>query len=298
MPTLASPADVRAAPEGSMKYRLSARQDAPLRPLRSALALLCAAACVLLGATLGAQVARADAPHVALPPLVLRRAHGGAAFTLTPRTPTGSFDAANLEIARQAFAWRDDDFRSEHSVSTHLLELVYQTMRHFDAAEVELVSGFRDGRATSRHSQGRAIDFTVPGVSMSALAEYVRTLGFVGVGIYPRSGFVHLDVRAESYFWVDYSRSGRRGRIRQILAGVAVRSDEQARARGEAPDAEVAQAELREKAAYDSGDPVARLGRARAARILARRERLAAERERVARRQRRQLRAGRAASDG
>lgn len=256
------------------------------------------AVAAFLGAVVAARVAHADAPRAGLTPLVLRRAHGGATFTLTSRTATGSFDSANLELARQAFAWRDDDFHSEYPVSTRLLDLVYQTMRHFGAAQVELVSGFRDGRATSRHSHGRAIDFTIPGVSMSALAQYVRTLGFVGVGVYPRSGFVHLDVRAESCFWVDYSRSGRRGRIHQILAGVAIRADDEARARGEAPDAQVAAAELQEKAAYASGDPVARLGRARAARILARRQRREVEQQRVERQQRRQRRAGRASSDG
>ena len=133
---------------------------------------------------------------------------------------------------------------------------------------------------------------------MTALAEYVRSLGFVGVGIYPRTGFVHLDVRAASYFWVDYSGAGRRGRVRQILAGVAQRADQAAIARGEAPDAAVAAAELEEKAAYVSGDPSARVGHSRAARIIARRQRIAEERRRIQRRERRQMRAARPANDG
>jgi len=259
-----------------------------------------ALAALIVGASgaLGLSAARADAPLSGPAPLIFRRAHGGATFTLTPNTPTGGFDAADLETARQAFAWRDDEFTSQHPVSTHLLDLVYQTMRHFDATQVELVSGFRDGRSTSRHSHGRAIDFTIPGVAMNALAEHVRTLGFVGVGIYPRSGFVHLDVRNESYFWVDHSGSGRRGRVRQILAGVSVRADEAARARGQAPDATVATAELAEKAAYASGDPSARFGRTRAARVIARRQRVIAERQRIQRRERRQMRATASANDG
>lgn len=290
-------------------YCLNLREDRRHRSRGHALGGLGLLVAGLLGSSTSASTARADGPHAmqavqaAQPaptqtPLVFRRAHGGATFTLTPSTATGGFDAADLEIARQAFAWREDEFQSEHAVSSHLLDLVYQTMRHFDATQVELVSGFRDGRATSRHSHGRAIDFIIPGVTMTALAEHVRGLGFVGVGIYPRSGFVHLDVRAESYFWVDYSHSGRRGRIRQILAGVAHRADEAATARGEAPDAAVAAAELQEKAAYASGDPTARFGRTRAARIVSRRQRIIAERQRVQRRQRAHLRAAREPSEG
>ncbi len=285
-------------------YRLLPPQDAKYRAMKRAPAAPFLLTLALAGALLGASVARADSPTAAradsptVAPLVLRRAHGGATFTLTPSTASGGFDAADLETARQAFAWREDDFHSQYPISTHLLDLVYETMRHFAATQVELLSGYRDGRATSRHTHGRAIDFIVPGVSMTELATYVRTLGFVGVGIYPRSGFVHLDVRAESYFWVDYARSGRRGRVRQILGTVATRADEEARARGEAPDATVAAAELQEKAAYASGDPAARVGHSRAARLIARRERLSAERQRLQRRQHRQMRAARAASDG
>jgi uncharacterized protein YcbK (DUF882 family) len=290
-----------------MKYPLPATAPAPRRarstPALRAFATLCG---VVAALTFGAHGARADAPQHANsagvasatgahPPLVLRRAHGGARFTLTPATGAGGFDAADLEMARRAFAWREDDFRSEHPVSTRLLDLVYRTMRHFDANEIELISGFRDGRTTSRHSHGRAIDFIVPGVQQAELAAYLRTLGFVGVGIYPRTGFVHLDVRSESYFWVDRARSGRRGRVRPILGNLAAQADAEARARGEAPDQEVATAEREEKEAFERGDLAARVGRARAARVLARRQRVIAERQRL---RRRALRAERSASEG
>ena len=219
-------------------YRLLPPQDAKYRAMKRAPAAPFLLTLALAGALLGASVARADSPTAAradsptVAPLVLRRAHGGATFTLTPSTASGGFDAADLETARQAFAWREDDFHSQYPISTHLLDLVYTTMRHFDATQVELLSGYRDGRATSRHTHGRAIDFIVPGVSMTELATYVRTLGFVGVGIYPRSGFVHLDVRNRSYFWLDGTSPGRRSHARQVLASRASGSDSRARARG------------------------------------------------------------------
>ena len=34
----------------------------------------------------------------------------------------------------------------------------------------------------------------VPGVKDEEVAKYARQTGFVGVGIYPTSGFVHVDV--------------------------------------------------------------------------------------------------------
>src|SRR5262249_37145908 len=58
-------------------------------------------------------------------------------------------------------------------------------------------------------------------------------LGFVGVGIYPVSGFVHVDVRERSYFWVDMSGPRQKNRTRGILADLAAKSDAQATARGE-----------------------------------------------------------------
>ncbi len=65
------------------------------------------------------------------------------------------------------------------------------------------------------------------------MAKFARELGFVGVGIYPSSGFVHVDVRDRSYFWVDASAPGRRNRERGILRDLALKSDAAATARGE-----------------------------------------------------------------
>jgi hypothetical protein len=49
------------------------------------------------------------------------------------------------------------------------------------------------------------------------------------------SGFVHLDVRDRSYFWVDSSGPGKRNRTRGILGDLAAKSDARAAARGDHP---------------------------------------------------------------
>src|SRR5262249_52889029 len=67
------------------------------------------------------------------------------------------------------------------------------------------------------------------------VAKFARELGFVGVGLYPASGFVHIDVRDRSYFWIDASGPGKRNRERGVYGDLAKKADEQALARGERP---------------------------------------------------------------
>jgi hypothetical protein len=60
--------------------------------------------------------------------------------------------------------------------------------------------------------KGLACDFRVDGVKTAELRDYLRkTFEKVGVGYYPNSTFVHLDVRKDrSAFWIDYSGPGER----------------------------------------------------------------------------------------
>lgn len=77
---------------------------------------------------------------------------------------------------------------------------------------LEVISGFRNQRRTSSyHYKGSASDIRVSGVKPKDLRAFVESLdsGGMGIGIYPRTGFIHVDVRPPpSYRWVDYSRSG------------------------------------------------------------------------------------------
>lgn len=93
-----------------------------------------------------------------------------------------------------------------------LLQLLKRVSDRFDGRTLVIISGYRTpGRGTSktsRHAQGRAIDFKVEGISNKVLRDYLRTFPNVGVGYYPRSTFVHLDVRGQSAYWVDWSGPG------------------------------------------------------------------------------------------
>jgi hypothetical protein len=158
-------------------------------------------------------------------------------FVLTPESDSGGFDESDLTIARDAFRSRRRG--TTRDIHPRLLDLLYKTVRRFNAPYANVISGYRETRATSRHAQGRAIDFVLPGVSDRRLARYLRRTGFVGVGIYPNSGFVHLDVRSRSFFWVDRSWPGQRTRLQPMLRRAARRADARARASGVTPVPEV-----------------------------------------------------------
>ena len=170
----------------------------------------------------------------AIPPLVIKPA-GGRAYELVPTD--GVFGADALAVARDAFRYRSDQQTTD--IHPRLLEIAYRAVRHFQAPYVHLISGYRTTRATSRHNQGRAMDIVLPGVADERLAAYLRQQGFVGVGVYPISGFVHLDVRERSYFWTDRSGPNQPSRVRTAHAGLVGRYDAAARLRNEMPVADL-----------------------------------------------------------
>lgn len=169
----------------------------------------------------------AQAPR---PPLVLAPVGGGASVSLVPLRDDGGFDAEALARAATALAARRSG--ATHPVEPALLDRVYRAQRRFRAPFVHVISGFREDRATSRHTQGRAMDIVLPGVRDAVLAAHLRGEGFTGVGTYAVSGFVHVDVRRRSYFWVDGTAPGRRSRARGVLARQASAADARALARG------------------------------------------------------------------
>lgn len=133
---------------------------------------------------------------------------------------------------------------------------------HFGGRELVVVSGRREAggytRETSRHTSGHATDIRVQGVPRRALWDYCRSLSNTGCGYYPRSTFVHVDVRARSAQWVDWSTPGARARYGN-LRGPWRRFCRSARRRGSRacaregrrvtrPDAIPLEAELTEEA--------------------------------------------------
>jgi hypothetical protein len=120
-------------------------------------------------------------------------------------------------------------------VQDRLLWYLYLVGHHFDS-EIQIVSGLRSKeRKTSRHHNGHAVDFRVAGVDAKKVWEFCKkTFPLVGIGYYPTTHFVHLDVGRDSHqaYWIDKSGSGedalyksgvsqeQRGRARKSQAGM------------------------------------------------------------------------------
>jgi hypothetical protein len=123
-------------------------------------------------------------------------------------------------------------------VEPQLLDMLYRIQRHFNAQEIRVMSAYRTpvpGNGQGNHGRGRACDFVVPGAQDQDVARFARELGFVGVGLYPIGSFLHVDVRPQSYFWIDRSGPGHTSRERGAFPEIAAASDAAARERGEAP---------------------------------------------------------------
>lgn len=92
-----------------------------------------------------------------------------------------------------------------------LLKRLQALADRWPGRSIEIVSGYRpDARRTSRHYQARALDLRIRGVSDRAVRDVAKTLPHTGVGYYPNSVFVHVDVRENSFYWVDRSAPGER----------------------------------------------------------------------------------------
>jgi LysM repeat protein len=91
-----------------------------------------------------------------------------------------------------------------------LIKLLAKVSDKFGSRPIRIVSGYRTRSffEDSRHKSSHAVDFSIPGVDNVTLRDYLRTLGPVGVGYYPNSSFVHLDVRDTATYWVDYAGPG------------------------------------------------------------------------------------------
>jgi hypothetical protein len=95
----------------------------------------------------------------------------------------------------------------EAPVPSELVARIVATAEHFERREVHIISGFRHpkynlslrkkGREVasgSEHTAGLAIDFLLPGIETRALYEWLLDNHEGGVGFYPVSEFVHVDL--------------------------------------------------------------------------------------------------------
>ena len=112
--------------------------------------------------------------------------------------------------ARKAIAALLDASDPRPKLADGLVRLLVRVSDTFGGRPLRIVSGYRTTSyfRDSRHRTSEAVDFSVVGVPNAAVRDYLVTLGKVGVGYYPNSTFLHLDVRLKPTYWVDYSGPG------------------------------------------------------------------------------------------
>lgn|SRR5512146_418710 len=174
-----------------------------MRPSRTRRNFLRLAAAVATGAVF--------APAFALPLAPPRRAlafqnlHTGESLDLIYWA-----EGRYLPDATQRIEYLLRDFRNNktHTIDPRLLDLLVALRTRLDTgAPFLVISGYRspetnamlhrksEGVATnSLHMQGQAIDIRIADRSLDALHRTALDLKVGGVGYYPRSDFVHVDV--------------------------------------------------------------------------------------------------------
>lgn len=125
-------------------------------------------------------------------------------------------------IGEVSIALRDARSGRSRTIHPRTIAMLYMVGQYYDVP-LQVVSGYRvrgvNATEGSRHGSGEACDFRIPDVGVRTLARWLdNTFADVGVGYYPRSGFVHLDRRDRSFYWIDNSGPGQRSRTRSRSA--------------------------------------------------------------------------------
>lgn len=155
-------------------------------------------------------------PFERLPEITFFERNGTAQVRCRLYSANGAIDELAAQNLENFLAdTRDPKQPRVGHIDRRLLQLLFRTAYHFEASRIDVTSAYREQRRKRRreglHALGRAIDFAIPGVKTEDLASYLRKQPRVGVGIYShrRTRFVHLDVREQSYHWLDASPPGR-----------------------------------------------------------------------------------------
>ncbi len=101
--------------------------------------------------------------------------------------------------------------QKEHDIDPRLVA-VLSHLAEATGGDLELVSGYRapkNARDKSFHTQGMAADVRVPGVRTWDLRKLAEGQHVPGLGYYPTSKMVHVDVRDVPYKWTDWSGPSR-----------------------------------------------------------------------------------------
>ncbi|WP_374307261.1 DUF882 domain-containing protein [Methylocella sp.] len=180
----------------------SARRLASRQKARRLAAAAAAGLAVTLAAGSSTETAEANGDTRTL---YLLHSHTGETIAATFRV-NGSYDPAVLaQLNHFLRDWRNDD---QTRMDPRLFDVVWEVYRTAGATQpIVVYSAYRSpetnamlrrrSKAVAEYSQhilGKAMDTTMPGMSMEQIREIGMKLQRGGVGYYARENFVHLDV--------------------------------------------------------------------------------------------------------
>lgn len=125
----------------------------------------------------------------------------------------GSYDEKAL--SRLAYLLRDRRNGKEHPIEPKLLDLLHKLESSIDNQQpFKVVCGFRSEETNKKlrqkskgvaknslHMKGKAADIRLANFSLKELRNAAKALKAGGVGYYPRSNFIHVDVRPNPVSW-------------------------------------------------------------------------------------------------
>jgi len=118
-------------------------------------------------------------------------------------------------LSKINYMFRDSRTGEVTEINKKLLEFLYSIQQKLKTKEpIHLISGYRSPRSNallrkrrkgvaknSFHMYGKAVDVRIPGCSLKSVRRAAMSCEIGGVGYYPRSKFVHLDVGDVRYWW-------------------------------------------------------------------------------------------------
>lgn len=143
---------------------------------------------------------------------VIESANNGETATIAVNLNTGEIEAEGYRRFRHLM--RCLRTGAETPIDPRLIDLLYRIARRTQQ-KIILISGFRApmySLATlSYHTRGMAADIRIPGMTPLMVRDLALSMGVGGVGYYPVSRFVHVDVREEAMRWIDFGKDRQDG---------------------------------------------------------------------------------------
>lgn len=125
----------------------------------------------------------------------------------------GSYD--EKAMARLITLLRDRRNNKQHPIDPRLFDVLHRLQSTVGVQDpFHVICGYRSKETNlalhkkshgvakkSLHVEGKAIDLRLENLSLKELCHAARSLKAGGVGYYPKSNFIHVDIRAKPAYW-------------------------------------------------------------------------------------------------